>query len=128
MAGRLTMLRPRVQALETQTAPRRPKPSAPSPYTYQWQQARLRFLREHPLCVMCERDGRAKGASVVDHRVPHKGDPVLFWDESNWQSLCKTHHDSEKQSEEKSGRRITGYDIQGNPLDPAHPWNRPSRD
>jgi hypothetical protein len=50
---------------------------------------------------------------------------VLFWDESNWQSLCKSHHDSQKQGEEKRGRRITGYDIHGNPLDPAHPWNRP---
>jgi len=74
---------------------------------------------------MCERDGRVQGASVVDHRIPHKGDPVLFWDESNWQSLCKSHHDSQKQREEMRGRRITGYDIHGNPLDPAHPWNRP---
>lgn len=32
-------------------------------------------------------------ASVVDHIVPHRGDPLLFWDESNWQCLCKRHHD-----------------------------------
>jgi hypothetical protein len=25
----------------------------------------------------------------------------LFWDESNWQSLCKTHHDGEKQRQEQ---------------------------
>jgi hypothetical protein len=48
MASRLTTLRPRVQALEKQTALRRTKTSAASAYTYQWQQARLRFLRVNP--------------------------------------------------------------------------------
>lgn len=27
-------------------------------------------------------------AEVVDHKIPHKGDMKLFWDESNWQPLC----------------------------------------
>lgn len=32
--------------------------------------------------------GLARLATVVDHIIPHKGDRALFWDETNWQSLC----------------------------------------
>lgn len=32
-------------------------------------------------------------ATIVDHKVPHKGDKALFWDSTNWQSLCKPCHD-----------------------------------
>jgi 5-methylcytosine-specific restriction protein A len=28
----------------------------------------------------------------VDHVVPHKGDSVKFWDESNHQALCTRCH------------------------------------
>jgi 5-methylcytosine-specific restriction endonuclease McrA len=37
---------------------------------------------------------------VVDHIIPHKGDKALFWDEKNWQPLCKYCHDSIKAKEE----------------------------
>ena len=33
-------------------------------------------------------------AAVVDHVLPHRGDWSLFWDESNWQPLCKPCHDA----------------------------------
>ena len=72
-------------------------------YGYKWQKARERFLSEHPLCCYCERTGRVTAASVVDHKTPHQGDPVLFWDESNWQPLCKHRHDSTKAKEEGRG-------------------------
>ncbi|HEX9813297.1 MAG TPA: hypothetical protein VGA88_14575 [Burkholderiales bacterium] len=39
-------------------------------------------------------------ARNVDHKIPHNGDPVLFWDESNWQGLCDNCHNSIKQKEE----------------------------
>lgn len=32
-------------------------------------------------------------ATVVDHKMPHKGNMALFWDHDNWQSLCKPCHD-----------------------------------
>ena len=61
-------------------------------------------------------------ATVVDHIIPHKGDSDLFWDESNWQSLCKRCHDSFKQKEEKQGySNAIGHD--GWPLDDKHPVN-----
>lgn len=40
-------------------------------------------------------------AEVVDHIVPHRGDEKLFWDESNWQALCKRCHDSKTMTEDR---------------------------
>ena len=48
-------------------------------YDAKWRRARKRFLQRHPLCA--------------DHIVPHRGDRALFWDEKNWQPLCKSCHD-----------------------------------
>jgi 5-methylcytosine-specific restriction protein A len=45
------------------------------------------------LCTQCERRGRRVIAEVIDHIVAHRGDPQLFWDETNWQPLCKACHD-----------------------------------
>lgn len=62
-------------------------------YDGKWRNARARFLRKNPLCVKCREKGKLTPATVVDHIIPHRGDPVLFWDEKNWQSLCKDCHD-----------------------------------
>lgn len=63
-------------------------------YGARWRQARAQFLREHPLCECSECRGRRVTAStVVDHIVPHRGDPLLFWDTTNWQAMAKTCHD-----------------------------------
>lgn len=40
----------------------------------------------------CYDDDRITPAYAVDHVVPHRGDPVLMWDESNFQSLCASCH------------------------------------
>ena len=69
-------------------------------YNRAWQRARKEYLSAHPLCVMCMKEGRYKKASVVDHIKPHRGDQVLFWDRSNWQSLCKEHHDRKTLTED----------------------------
>ena len=63
---------------------------------------------------MCEQDGRLVAAQVVDHDPPHKGDPTMFWDERTWRPLCKPHHDSTKQKQERTGR-IVGCDASGTP-------------
>jgi 5-methylcytosine-specific restriction protein A len=70
-------------------------------YGYRWQKARERFLRDHPLCVMCEDEAMATAANIVDHKTPHRGDQAKFWDETNWQSLCAHHHSSHKQRMER---------------------------
>ncbi len=63
-------------------------------YDRRWQKARNRYLKSHPLCVKCQEAGRFVTATVVDHIEPHRGDRTLFWNEANWQSLCKQCHDS----------------------------------
>ena len=52
-----------------------------------WRDARSAFLAEHPACARC-----GAPATVVDHTVPHRGDPVLFWDRRRWQALCASCH------------------------------------
>jgi 5-methylcytosine-specific restriction protein A len=79
------------------------KTSTQRGYGYKWQKARERYLLDHPLCVYCDRHGLTAAASVVDHKIPHRGDQDLFWDEANWQSWCKPCHDSVKQAEEAGG-------------------------
>lgn len=70
------------------------RPSANSRgYNSRWRKARAMYLAEYPLCAECEKRGKLTGATVVDHIIPHKGNPRLFWDESNWQPLCKQCHD-----------------------------------
>jgi len=70
---------------------------------------------------MCHQQGIFSMAEVVDHITPHKGNEQLFYD-GPFQSLCKLHHDSTKQSDERTGN-IKGSDINGEPLDPKHHWN-----
>ncbi len=72
-------------------------------YGYKWQQYREQYLAQHPLCVMCTARGLVTAATVVDHKVPHRGDERLFWDPNNHQSLCKPDHDSVKQREDAAG-------------------------
>lgn len=86
--------------------------SAQRGYGAAWQRARAAFLRRNALCCYCQAEGRITLATVVDHKVPHRGDERLFWDAGNWQAMCKAHHDGAKQAEERSGkkRRVVGPD------------------
>ncbi len=57
-----------------------------------WQRRSRGYLRDNPLCVDCAELGVVEAATDVDHIVPHRGDPVLFWDRNNLQSLCHPCH------------------------------------
>ena len=61
-------------------------------YSSRWRRVSRLYLKKNPLCAQCLAEGRATPAELVDHIVPHRGDYNLFWDESNWQGLCITHH------------------------------------
>lgn len=69
-------------------------------YGTAWNKARKRYLETHPLCVECLKAGRYVKATDVDHIKPHRGDNVLFWDQSNWQSLCHRHHSIKTRNED----------------------------
>lgn len=58
---------------------------------------RADFLRDHPLCVECEKAGRVTAATVPDHVVPlWKGGPDT---EANLQALCQPCHDRKTAAE-----------------------------
>jgi 5-methylcytosine-specific restriction protein A len=84
-------------------------------YSNRWLRARARWLAEHPLCARCLREVRVTAANVVDHIIPHRGDQVLFWDENNWQSLCKPCHNGPKRREEERARRACARGASGDP-------------
>lgn len=87
--------------------------AAPHPYahlyqTTEWKALRARRLATEPLCRMCL--PQLVEATVADHIHPHRGDLVLFFEFDNTQSLCKHHHDSTKQAQEKSRAHPIGND------------------
>lgn len=71
-------------------------------YTYKWGKQAKNFLQAHPWCAECMKMGRFVPATQVDHIIPHRGDQHLFWDKSNWQGLCDSHH-SQKTAREDGG-------------------------
>ena len=91
-------------AAETKAELDRQRPSAARRgYGSRWRRARAAYLARHPLCASCQAQGRVEPATVVDHVTPHWGDARLFWDESNWQGLCKRCHDAKTAHEGRWG-------------------------
>lgn len=63
-------------------------------YDGRWQDYRRRFLESNPYCA--DPYGKHKArvlATIVDHVIPHEGNPNVFWDFQNHMSLCKPCHD-----------------------------------
>lgn len=76
--------------------------------TARWQKLRQRVLiRDNYTCqrtgTLCIGKHPAPNSPVADHRIPHRGDPALFWDINNIETVSKEYHDSLKQRAEKSG-------------------------
>ena len=74
--------------------------------TSRWQKLRMKILRRDLFTCQWSGCGRVVADTsklVADHREPHRGDEVLFWDENNLWTLCKQCHDSAKQREERRG-------------------------
>lgn len=72
-------------------------------YDAQWRKYRERYLAEHPLCVPHQANGEVVPATVVDHIIPHKGDPKLLWDPNNHRASCAPCH-NERVDEGDFGR------------------------
>lgn len=69
----------------------------------EWKRLRLVIFKRDKFTCQCG-CGVAEGRTsklVADHKVPHRGDPKLFWDPENVQTYLKTCHDSAKQREER---------------------------
>lgn len=84
-----------------------------------WWRARAIMRRDHPWCVFCASKGLQVRMKMVDHKTPHRGNPALFFNFNNLQSLCLNCHNSVKAALE---RNRGGADIDGNPLNPQEGW------
>jgi 5-methylcytosine-specific restriction endonuclease McrA len=75
-------------------------------HSARWQSLRQQVLeRDLYTCqhtgVILSGKAPAPNSAVVHHKVPHKGDPELFWNPANLESVAKSWHDSEAQREER---------------------------
>ena len=70
-------------------------------YNAEWEKKRIQFLDDNPLCADHFKRKLIEAATVVDHIIPHKGDQTLFWDQTNWQPLCKSCHDRKTATEDR---------------------------
>lgn len=117
--GRLKALKPRLAALpprigvvpgdkRTQDRARDDASAWRSWYKLKrWQDLRLAvFVRDGFVCqrtgVLCIGKHPAPNSPVANHKVPHRGNPRLFWDIDNVETVSKAVHDSDIQSEEQA--------------------------
>ena len=59
-------------------------------YGRPWKLIRAAYIAAHPLCELCQRDGRLMPASLVHHKVKLTEGGTNDWD--NLQALCSECH------------------------------------
>ena len=80
-------------------------------YSARWAQYSKLYRIEHPLCVVCEAQGRVTVSQHVDHIKPVTGpDDPLFWEPSNHQALCQSCHSIKTAKEDGAfGNKRVGW-------------------
>ncbi|MFV0284453.1 MAG: HNH endonuclease [Castellaniella sp.] len=86
-----------------------------------WRKLRASVLDREPLCRHCAARGITTVATDVDHISGNPSDNSM----GNLQSLCHECH-SLKTARDHGKKVYLGCDLNGMPLDPSHPWYRPS--
>jgi len=71
-----------------------------NPSGARFRRMRHSFLVRHPMCNRC----KAQAATVLDHVIPHRNIPSLYWSQSNWQALCIRCHGIKTAAEMGRGR------------------------
>jgi 5-methylcytosine-specific restriction protein A len=100
-------------------------------YDYAWVKRRARILKRDGYrcrCQDCTRTGDLKPATQVDHVISKAawlkrfGNLDRVDDDTNLQAINSGCHDR-KTAREMGASVRGGADVNGLPLDPAHPWN-----
>lgn len=124
---RLMMLQPRIKELPPRVQPlkranRTGRDADPrrtlALNTSAWQKLRASVLRESPLCAHCLKRGLVVTATDVDHISGDPSDNSI----DALQALCHSCH-SLKTAADHGKNVHQGCDVNGMPIDPAHPWN-----
>lgn len=81
--------------------------------TARWQKLKLSVhVRDMYVCqrtgVICLGKYPAPNSPVANHKQPHRGDPELFWDPDNIETIAKSVHDSDVQREEQASLQTRG--------------------
>jgi hypothetical protein len=88
-----------------------------------WRRVAKMFLDQNPLCAPCLKSHRETPATIVHHKIEHKGDETLFWDWDNLESVCASCHSGHIRVSEHVGYSQS-CDADGWPIDPRHPNNK----
>jgi len=121
--GRLSYLKPRLAAVpprlgyvpgDTKAQDKTRDTLAPWRAWYRtprWQRLRQAvFVRDGYICQrtgeLCSGKHPAPNSPVANHKRPHKGDPKLFWDIDNVETIAKACHDAAVQAEERAAERV----------------------
>lgn len=91
--------------------------------TARWQRLRAAVLAEQPLCAHCLELGRVVPATDVDHANEDPNDNRR----ENLVSCCHSCHSTKTMRVRHGSAPVYGCDVNGMPLDPAHPWNEKNR-
>lgn len=75
--------------------------------TQRWQRLRQQvFVRDFYKCqrtgALCIGKYPEPNSPVANHKVPHRGNPDLFWDINNLETITKAEHDKVVQAEEQA--------------------------
>ena len=65
-------------------------PNTAKNYGSSWRRVRDRFLEAHPLCEICQKDGKLVPAVLVHHKIKITDGGAN--DDSNLAALCQFHH------------------------------------
>jgi len=77
----------------------------------EWKYLRNKHIKENPICIECEKNGRVRSAEVVDHIKSVDEFPMLALDPTNLQSLCNYHHISKTNADKKAKRIMKGREL-----------------
>lgn len=67
-----------------------------------WKRLRLAILAEQPYCTDCQYRQLLIKATILDHIIPWRFRPDLFWQGENLQPLCTDCHNAKSMAERQS--------------------------
>ena len=78
----------------------------------EWHQLRIEIIREHPVCQMCEQEGRAVPTRCIHHIIPVESGRTeaecrdLCFRKSNCMALCLQHHADIHKAERSHSKQV----------------------
>lgn len=74
--------------------------------SWRWRKTALAYREKNPVCVKCEAEGIIKASEVVDH-IKEINNGGARYDESNFQALCHSCHNSKSGKAGAESKKLT---------------------